>query len=580
MDVNNYRKDVSIVLCGAAGQGIQTVEALLTKTLKQSGFYVFATREYMSRVRGGVNSTTIRVSSRSVRAFIDRIDILIPLSDEAIPHLKERITPQTLIIGEKRFIEVIANLECEKVDIPFEELSNNLGGKIYANIIALGVIIRLLQADNNIFRSLLSETFKKKGQETVDNNIKAAVKGFEVAEELLRSHKLKNVFEILKAPDVVDDYIIDGRQAVGLGAIAGGCNFACFYPMAPSTGIGTFLAQHALEFNMIVDQSEDEISVINKALGASYAGARAFVSTAGGGFSLMSEGVSLAGMTELPIVIVIGMRPGPATGMPTRTCQEDIELVLYAGAGFFPKVIFAPGSIEDAFTLTQRAFNITQQYHVPVFILPDQYLIDSYYNIKSLNVETLEISKNIVKTDPAYERYNFTESGISPRGVPGFGDGLVDADSHTHNERGEITEDPVIRKKTVQKRFKKLGLLRKISLPPEFIGNEDYKYLVISWGSNYYLIKEALEMLNRDDVGFLFFKQIYPIHKSAFDYLIKAKIKISIEQNPTGQFGKLLENETHINMNHRILKHSGYTFSVEEIHDKLKKVIEGDENIE
>jgi len=536
LDVNNYRKDVSIVLCGAAGQGIQTVEALLTKTLKQSGFYVFATREYMSRVRGGVNSTTIRVSSRPVRAFIDRIDILIPLSDEAIPHLKERITLQTLIIGEKRFIEVIANLECEKVDIPFEELSNNLGGKIYANIIALGVIIRLLQADNNIFRSLLSETFKKKGQETVDNNIKAAVKGFEVAEELLRSHKLKNVFEILKAPDVVDDYIIDGRQAVGLGAIAGGCNFACFYPMAPSTGIGTFLAQHALEFNMIVDQSEDEISVINKALGASYAGARAFVSTAGGGFSLMSEGVSLAGMTELPIVIVIGMRPGPATGMPTRTCQEDIELVLYAGAGFFPKVIFAPGSIEDAFTLTQRAFNITQQYHVPVFIFP--------------------------------------------RGVPGFGDGLVDADSHTHNERGEITEDPVIRKKTVQKRFKKLGLLRKISLPPEFIGNEDYKYLVISWGSNYYLIKEALEMLNRDDVGFLFFKQIYPIHKSAFDYLIKAKIKISIEQNPTGQFGKLLENETHINMNHRILKHSGYTFSVEEIHDKLKKVIEGDENIE
>jgi len=266
--------------------------------------------------------------------------------------------------------------------------------------------------------------------------------------------------------------------------------------------------------------------------------------------------------------------------MPTRTCQEDIELVLYAGAGFFPKVIFAPGSIEDAFTLTQRAFNITQQYHVPVFILPDQYLIDSYYNIKSLNVETLEINKNIVKTGPDYERYTFTESGISPRGIPGFGDGLVDADSHTHNECGEITEDPIIRKKSVQKRFKKLGLLRKIALPPEFEGPENYKYLIISWGSNYYLIKEALEMLKRDDVGFLFFKQIYPVHKAAFDYLIKAKIKISIEQNPTGQFGKLLENETHINMNHRILKHSGYTFSVEEIHDRLKKVIEGDENIE
>ena len=579
MKHQNYKIDISIVLCGAAGQGIQTVETLLTKTLKKSGFNVFATREYMSRVRGGVNSTTIRVSSKAVRAFVDRIDILIPLSEQAVPHLKERISPNTLIIGERRFIDLIPELISEKVEIPFEELSKSIGGKIYANIIALGVIICLLKVDNEILHSLLAENFRSKGQEIIENNVKAANIGYEKAEKLLKLNTFTKEFEIEKALEVMDDYIIDGTQAIGLGAIAGGCNFACFYPMAPSTGVGTFLAQHALEFDMIVDQSEDELSVINKALGASYAGARAFVSTAGGGFSLMSEGVSLAGMTELPIVIVVGMRPGPATGMPTRTCQEDIELVLYAGAGFFPKVIFAPGSIEDAFMLTQRAFNITQKYHVPVFILPDQYLVDSYYNINSLNINTLEINKNIVKTGPNYERYKFTESGISPRGVPGYGDGLVDADSHTHNESGEISEDPTIRKKSVQKRFKKLGLLRKAAIPPEFIGSEDFKYLVVSWGSNYYLIKEALEILDRDDVGFLFFKQIYPVHKSVFDYLIRAEVKIAIEQNPTGQFAKLLENETHINMNHRILKHSGYTFSVEEIHDRLKKVIEGDENI-
>jgi len=579
MKHQNYKIDISIVLCGAAGQGIQTVETLLTKTLKKSGFNVFATREYMSRVRGGVNSTTIRVSSKAVRAFVDRIDILIPLSEQALPHLKERISPNTLIIGERRFIDVIPELISEKVEIPFEDLSKSIGGKIYANIIALGVIICLLKVDNEILHSLLAENFRSKGQEIIENNVKAANIGYEKADKLLKLNTFIKEFEIEKAPEVMDDYIIDGTQAIGLGAIAGGCNFACFYPMAPSTGVGTFLAQHALEFDMIVDQSEDELSVINKALGASYAGARAFVSTAGGGFSLMSEGVSLAGMTELPIVIVVGMRPGPATGMPTRTCQEDIELVLYAGAGFFPKVIFAPGSIEDAFMLTQRAFNITQKYHVPVFILPDQYLVDSYYNINSLNINTLEINKNIVKTGSNYERYKFTESGISPRGVPGYGDGLVDADSHTHDESGEISEDPTIRKKSVQKRFKKLGLLRKAAIPPEFIGSEDFKYLVVSWGSNYYLIKEALEILDRDDVGFLFFKQIYPVHKSVFDYLIRAEVKIAIEQNPTGQFAKLLENETHINMNHRILKHSGYTFSVEEIHDRLKKVIEGDENI-
>lgn len=342
--------------------------------------------------------------------------------------------------------------------------------------------------------------------------------------------------------------------------------------MAPSTGIGTFLAQHALDFGMIVDQSEDEISVINKTLGASYAGARAFVSTSGGGFSLMGEGVSLAGMAELPIVIVVGQRPGPATGMPTRTCQEDIELVLHAGAGFFPRVIFSPGTIEDAFKLTQKAFNITQEYHVPVFILTDQYLVDSYYSISSLDHKDLKIEKHIIKTNKDYERYKFTENGVSPRGLPGFGDGLVDADSHTHDEFGEITEDPILRKKSVQKRFKKLGRLRKIAIPPEFIGKEGFKYLIVSWGSNYYLIKEALEQLDRDDIAFLFFKQIYPIHKSVLDYLIKAEIKITIEQNPTGQFAKLLENETHINMNHRILKHSGYVFSVEEIISELKNI--------
>jgi 2-oxoglutarate ferredoxin oxidoreductase subunit alpha len=569
-------KDISIVLCGAAGQGIQTVEALMTKTLKKSGYHVFATREYMSRIRGGVNSTTIRVSSKPVRAFIDRIDVLIPLNEEALPHLKERISSETLILGEKRYIESIPVLSQNQVEIPFVELSDDVGGRIYANIIALGVILCMLKAEKSILHELINENFKAKEKEIIDNNHNAANKGYEVIEDLMSSNQITNKFKIEKNLEIKDDYILDGTQAIALGAIAGGCNFACFYPMAPSTGIGTFLAQHALEFGMIVDQTEDEISAINKSLGASYAGARSFVSTSGGGFSLMTEGVSLAGMAEIPIVIVVGQRPGPATGMPTRTCQEDIELVLHAGAGWFPRIIFSPGTIEDAFNLTQNAFNLTQKFHVPVFILTDQYLVDSYYNIHSLDHEMLEIKKHIIKTGVDFERYIFTESGISPRGIPGYGYGLVDADSHTHDEFGVITEDPYLRNKAVEKRFKKLELIKKETIPPEFIGNENFKYLIVSWGSNYYLIKEALEILDRDDIGFLFFKQIYPVHEIVRDYLIKAEIKISIEQNPTGQFAKLLENETHINMNHRILKFSGYVFSVEEIIERLKQIIGGD----
>ncbi len=565
--------DVSIVLCGAAGQGIQTVEALLTKVLKDSGFYVFATREYMSRVRGGVNSTAIRVSSKPVRAYIERIDILIPLNEQAIPHLKNRITSKTIVIGEREILLDQASLNYQAIEIPFIEISKEIGGVIYANIIALGLFSSLLNADKKIMYQLITETFEKKGVQIVDSNKKAIDKGFELAEEIVPKSPFLMSIHIKKNTEIIKDYILDGTQAIGLGAIRGGCNYVCFYPMAPSTGIGTFLSQHALEFGMIVDQSEDEISVINKALGASYAGARAFVATSGGGFSLMGEGVSLAGMTELPIVIVVGQRPGPSTGMPTRTCQEDIELVLYSGAGYFPRMIFSPGTIEDAFLLTQNAFNLTQKYQVPVFILTDQYLVDSYYNIKSLNHENLKTKQHIVKTGGSYNRYKFTKSGISPRGIPGYGEGLVDADSHTHDEEGGITEDPIIRAKTVEKRFKKLELIQKNALPPEFIGKEEFTHLIVSWGSNYYLIKEALERLERDDVSFLFFKQIYPLHESVPNYLSKAEVKISIEQNPTGQFAKLIENETHINVNHRILKSNGYVFSVEEIMRDLKKII-------
>lgn len=568
--------DFSVVLCGAAGQGIQTVESLLTKTLKRSGFNVFATREYMSRVRGGVNSTSIRVASKPVRAYIERIDILIPLNEEAIPHLKERISPQTIILGESKFIQTESDIKCEKVEIPFEEIAKDLGKKIFANIISLGVICGIFNANQSTLHTALTENFKSKGQVIVDENIKAANKGFEIATDLIKSNKLKRNFLVKRNFDVINDYLFDGREAVALGAIAGGANYVTFYPMAPSTGVGTFLAQHGLNFSIIVDQSEDEISVINKALGASYTGARSFVSTSGGGFSLMCEGVSLAGMMELPIVLLVGQRPSPATGMPTRTAQEDLELVLYAGAGYFPRIIFAPGTIEDAFKLTQNAFNLTQEYQVPVFILSDQYLIDSYYNITSLDHENLEIKKYFVQNDENYERYRFTESGISPFSVPGYGTGLVDADSHTHTEEGNITEDQIIRKKTVEKRYKKLELIKKAALPPEFIGNDDYEFLIIGWGSNYYLIKEALENLNRDSIAFLHFKQVYPLHSRVNDYFSKAKKIIVIENNPTGQFAKLLELETHVKIDTTILNYSGYVFSVEELYQKLKKIVEGD----
>jgi len=573
--VEDNINDISIVLCGAAGQGIQTVEALLTKSLKRSGYNVFASREYMSRVRGGVNSTSIRVSSKPVRAYLERIDILIPLNQEAIPHVKDRISSQTIIIGESKFLGSSSTIKSINIEVPFTEFAQEIGNKILANIISLGVICGILNAEKSILQEAIVKNFEKKGQTIIDENINAVNKGYEIAAELIDNNKLQRTINIEKTSEVKDQYIVDGRQAVALGAIAGGANFVTFYPMAPSTGVGTFLAQHGLEFSIIVDQSEDELSVINKAIGASYAGARAFVSTSGGGFSLMCEGISCLGMMELPLVVLVGSRPGPATGMPTRTAQEDLELVLYAGAGYFPRMIFAPGTIEDAFELTQNAFNLTQEYQLPVFILTDQYLIDSYYNTSTLNHENLEIKKFFVKTDKNYQRYRFTESGISPFGIPGYGDGLVDADSHTHTEEGDITEDPDIRAKTVEKRYKKLELIKKITIPPEFIGREGYKTLIISWGSNYYIIKEAIENLNRNDVALLYFKQVYPIHSSVKNYIEKAEQTIIIENNPNAQLAKLIELESHRAIDFKILRYTGYAFSVEELLDSIKNILEG-----
>ena len=408
------KDDISIVLCGEAGQGIQTVEFLLTRFLKKCGYNFFATKEYMSRIRGGSNSMEIRVSSDRVSAFVERMDLLFPLTKEALNHVRNRISSETIIIGEcdKLTDENEVN-KFDIIDIPFSQLAADIGGKIYSNIIAVGVISALLNLEREIADNFLKKYFSKKDRNIIDNNIMALEKGYEIGKDLINSGTI--TIEIQKNPDIKDDIFLNGAEAVGIGALSGGCNFIASYPMSPSTGVLVFLSQRSNEFDIIAEQAEDEISAINMAIGAFYAGARSMVTTSGGGFALMEEGVSLAGILETPIVIHLAQRPGPATGLPTRTQQGDLELALYSGHGEFPRIIFAPGSIEDAFYLTQKAFNLADKYQIPVFILTDQYLMDSYYNTRCFDVSQLNIEKHIVKTTTDYKRYKLTDDGISPR---------------------------------------------------------------------------------------------------------------------------------------------------------------------
>jgi 2-oxoglutarate ferredoxin oxidoreductase subunit alpha len=570
--MTNNNSELIIVLCGEAGQGIQTVEQILTGVLKMSGFNVFATKEYMSRVRGGTNSTEICISSQRISSFVDKIDILIPLSKSAIEHLEKRITPDTIILAEEAFFgkECLPD-KCKIANIPFNQVANQLGGLIYANIVAAGAVTGLLDLDISIIKRYLEQRFSAKDKSVVLKNIEAAEKGYQIGKELSLAGKVKII--IPKTAQAEDEILLRGAETVALGAIAGGCDFISSYPMSPSTGVWVFLTQQAREFGIITEQAEDAISAINMAIGAWYAGARGMVTTSGGGFALMVEGLSLAGMLETPVVIHLGQRPGPATGLPTRTEQGDLEFVLHAGHGEFPRIILAPGSIEDAFSLTSRAFDLADKYQIPVIILTDQYFLDFYYNIPSFDLPHGKIERHILKTGKEYKRYELTENGISPRGIPGYGDGLVSADSDEHDEEGHITEHLDLRTKMVDKRLKKTELIKREVIPPVLIGSESYKTLIIGWGSTYHPIKEALERLKRDDISFLHFKQVYPLHPSTADYLGKAQRTVIVENNATSQFGNLIQHETGIEIKEKILKYNGLPFSVEEILKELKSFV-------
>ena len=287
----------------------------------------------------------------------------------------------------------------------------------------------------------------------------------------------------------------------------------------------------------------------------------------------MTEGLSLAGMLETPVVIHLAQRPGPATGLPTRTEQADLELALYAGHGEFPRIIYAPGSLEDGFYLTQKAFNLADKYQVPVFILTDQYFIDSYYNIPVLKVEKTTIESHIIKTDKSYKRYKLTENGISPRGIPGYGEGLVAVDSDEHDEKGHISEDLDLRTKMVNKRLEKLKMIKKEVLAPELVGSKNYKNLVIGWGSTYHVVKEALEELGRKETSFLHFKQVYPLPPETERYLQKAEKRILVENNATAQLGKLIRLNTGMEIEKKILKYNGLAFTIEEVKSNLEKYL-------
>ena len=513
----------------------------------------------MSRVRGGCNSTEIRVSRECVRSRIERIDILIPLIPEAIAHLQGRITDATRVIGDKSVIG-----HDGMADIPFSSIAVEAGGALYANTVAVGTLCAMLGIDRAVCEPGIRDFFAKKPVPVQEANLVAFGRGYEAAAPL----KLSVDIDI--DPSVAGKIMVNGADAIALGAIAGGCNYVCAYPMSPGTTVLTAMAEYSRRFDIIVEQVEDEIGVANMAIGAWYAGARALVTTSGGGFALMGEAVSLAGAIETPLVVHIAQRPGPATGLPTRTEQGDLNLAIHAGHGGFLKVILAPGDLEEGFTLARLAFDIADRYQSPVFILSDQYFVDSYYTVEPFRVPERPLRQALTRTSPGYRRYELgSPDGISPRGVPGVGDGIVCVDSDEHDEGGYITESKAMREAMVAKRLAKIAAVRKDCLAPKLYGDRDYTTLLVGWGSIKTAVIEALSILDRPGTAFLHFPWVYPLPDGVSGYMSAAASRIAIEGNATGQFADLVEFGTGCRFDHRILKSDGFQFTAGELADRI-----------
>jgi 2-oxoglutarate ferredoxin oxidoreductase subunit alpha len=298
--------------------------------------------------------------------------------------------------------------------------------------------------------------------------------------------------------------------------------------------------------------------------------------TSGGGFALMQEGVSLAGMTETPIVVAVAQRPGPATGLPTRTEQGDLNFVLHAGHGEFPRILFAPGSIVETIELSRKAFELADRFQIPVFLLTDQYFADSVQVVEEEEIPLDVIDRQYPVFDATYKRYRMTEDGISPLTFPGLSDALVKLDSDEHDEEGKITEDPVLRKRMMDKRLGKLDLLKREAVPPTFYGAVDAAATVLCWGSNRLIVQEAAERLTADgfSVCVLHFGQVYPLtHAMIVPYRLEQKKRICVENNATGQFAGLLKRELGLTVDHNVLKYDGDFFTVLELYQTLKGLL-------
>lgn len=566
------RQELTIRVAGQAGQGIQTIGAAMCKIFAESGLNIFAYQDYMSRIRGGNNFFQARVSEKPVYAPRRLADIIIALDKASVELHKQALAGGGILLADGGAAESAMRAD-GSLAVPFSGLAKEAGGTdVLINAVACGVMSEMAGIDLPHVESSLEYIFRDKNREIISKNLFAAKLGYDYAKN---NAALGGFVLVPVKPETA--IVWDGNSAVALGALRAGCKFYSAYPMSPSTGIMEYMARYGKAFSVIVEQAEDEIAAVNMAIGASFAGARAMTATSGGGFALMTEGLSLAAMTETPLVIVDAQRPGPATGFPTRTEQADIEFIIHAGHGEFARAVFTPGTPEEAFLSTVRAFNLAERYRLPVLILSDQYLAESSYSAALPDFDKAVVARHrISKTAGAaikgYKHYDLGGPEIAPFAAPSFVEDVIYADSDEHSQEGHITESAAVRERMVKRRFHdKMAALRREITSPVFFNTEDADIVLVGCGSVYGAIKEAAQIQGTAKVGFVHLPQIWPFPSEAVIPLLKtAKKTLTVENNASAQLARLLFRETGIKVSGSILKFDGRPFDIENVFENLE----------
>jgi 2-oxoglutarate ferredoxin oxidoreductase subunit alpha len=579
--------DMSIMIGGDAGQGVESSGAGFCLALARAGLHVFALQDYRSQIRGGHNFYQIRLGTRPLYSHSDPVHLLLALTPESVALHVDNIAEGGAVIFPDKFEIDEAPLRKKGISVdalPLVKIAEEHGNRLMANTAALGAAAGVTEFPIEFMEDVIRDNFARKGPQVIDSNLKVAQAAYEVARQRYGSGFRYKVKAIEGAPQRM---LMNGNEAIALGTLAGGCRFASAYPMTPATSIFEWLCGAPHEYGMVTKHAEDEIAAVCMAIGASFAGARAMTVTSGGGFSLMVEAMGLAGMAEIPLVIVEAQRGGPSTGLPTRAEQSDLLFVINAAQGEFPRIVTAPGTVEECFEAGWRAFNLAENYQCPVVVMTDAFMASALrtLDMDAFDFADVKIDRGATLTSEeldgladGYRRFELTESGVSPRALPGHPKGVLTVPSDEHDEAGHITEDSANRIRMMQKRMRKLQAAEQEMRPPALYGPEGADVTLLCWGSTFGACREAADQINGagGSANVLQFSDLWPLpEKAVEEALAGCQRAVAVEQNYTSQLAKLLRMTTGVRVDATLNKYDGRPFAPEEIVSALEQEVAG-----